>query len=160
MAFLKTLRSHVSRRFHLRPHSDVRGFALVATSSPPPKPTGDISSVFPSLSGATTEPLPPRFAGLKSRLIHGHEDAIQESWIRLLSELQNETELVATLGPAVVPELSFSDLNDVGKRTEFRDQLHKRGAAIIRGVVSEKEALAWMESVKRYVQSNPSVKGG
>ncbi len=136
---------------------------LLVTSSDsnhPAKPAGDISSVFPSLKpGAITPPLPTRFADLKKRLLQGHEDQLQESWHRLLATLREETNIIRTTGSTVVPELLFKDMHNLEKRTEFRDQLHKRGVAIIRGVVSEREALGWKELIKRYIQTNPSTKG-
>lgn len=58
-----------------------------------------------------------------------------------------------------MPEINFWDLNDVEKRTKFRDALHQTGVAVIRGVVQEKEALGWKELVKRYIASNPGTKG-
>ncbi|KAL8692497.1 MAG: hypothetical protein Q9218_002500 [Villophora microphyllina] len=135
------------------------GARTLASISSPSKPTGDISSVFPSLSGAAPSPLPPRFVDLKKRLIRGHEDAITESWHRLLAALQHKRGEVKTLGPKIVPEINFYDLGDVGKRTLFRDALHKTGVAVIRGVVSEKEALGWKELVQRYIRTNPSTRG-
>ena len=123
------------------------------------KPVGDISSVFPSLSGAVSAPLPPRFADLKRQLIHGHEDQLRDSWQRLLAKLREETEVIKALGSRVVPELSFRDLDNVEKRTTFRDELRNRGVAVIRGVVAEQEALDWKELTKRYIQNNPTTKG-
>lgn len=137
-----------------------RLLASTAGSIRPPKAAGDISSVFPSLKpDNATSPLPPRFADLKRRLIQGHEDRLQDSWYRLLADLREETEVIRALGSAVIPELAFADMNDIEKRTKFRDQLRKRGVAIIRGVVSEREALGWKELLKRYIQNNPSTKG-
>ena len=123
------------------------------------KPVGDISSVFPSLSDTTTPPLPPRFADLKRSLKRGWEDALQDSWRRLLISLHEETKKVKALGSRVIPELDFRHMHDLDKRTVFRDELHKSGVAVIRGVVTEKEALDWKELVKRYIQNNPSTKG-
>lgn len=139
--------------------SQVRWMTAVSRQTTTAKPAGDISSVFPSLSGTFSAPLPSRFADLKARLIHGHEDGVRESWVRLLSELRHETETIRAIGSGMVPEISFGDVDDVGKRATFKDQLHKRGVAIIRGVVAEKEALDWKEMVKSYVQNNPSTKG-
>lgn len=59
----------------------------------------------------------------------------------------------------MVPQINFWNLNDVEKRTEFRDALHQTGVAVIRGVVESNEALGWKELVKRYIASNPGVKG-
>ena len=134
-----------------------------ATTTSKPERTaklaGDISSVFPSLSGAVSAPLPPRFADLKRRLIHGHEDQLRDSWQRLLANIREEREVIKALGSKVVPELSFRDLDNVEKRTTFRDELHNRGVAVIRGVVAEQEALGWRELTKRYIQNNPATKG-
>ena len=123
------------------------------------KSVGDISSVFPSLTGVQSPPLPPRFADLKRRLIQGHETHVRDSWHRLLADLREEIDVIKTLGSQVIPELEFRDMHDVEKRTTFRDGLRKRGVAIIRGVVSEREALGWKELLKRYIQDNPSTKG-
>ena len=123
------------------------------------KTSGDISSVFPSLSGSSPEPLPPRFATVKKCLIHGHEAQVQDSWNRLLDALKKRREEIKTKGFNIVPEINFWNLNDVEKRTEFRDALHQTGVAVIRGVVEGKEALGWKELVKRYIASNPGVKG-
>ena len=65
------------------------------------KDAGDISSVFPSLSGKAPEPLPPRFADLKKRLISGNEDAIKASWHRLLKSLRTEIDEIKQKGNAV-----------------------------------------------------------
>ena len=130
-----------------------------STSAQPSKPTGDISSVFPSLSGLQSPPLPSRFADLKKRLIQGNEDRVRDSWHRLLAELGREIDVIKALGSKIIPELEFRDMHNMEKRTTFRDGLRKRGVGLIRGVVSEKEALGWKELVKRYIQTNPSTKG-
>jgi len=124
------------------------------------KDAGDISSVFPSLKpGAVSPPLPQRFAELKRRLIQGHEDRLQDSWDRLLAVLGDDIALIRALGSAVIPELNFWDMHNMEKRTTFRDQLRERGVAVIRGVVTEREALGWKELLQRYIQTNPSTKG-
>ena len=134
-------------------------WAATSTSVHHRKAAGDISSVFPSLSGIDNPPLPPRFADLKRRLKNGHEDGLRDSWHRLLADLQEEVEVIKALGSKVIPELEFRDIHNVEKRTNFRDGLRKRGVGLIRGVVSEREALGWKELVKRYIQTNPSTKG-
>ena len=136
-----------------------RNLATRNFSHPFAKREGDISSVFPSLSEDVIPPPPSRFADLKSRLIAGYEDAVQVSWHELLSKLKEEIEAIRALGSGVVPEISYSDINDVARRTRFRDSLKKRGIAVVRGVISESEALGWKELVKRYIKSNPGVRG-
>ena len=137
----------------------LRRATTLSKSEHPPKPAGDVSSVFPSLSGVVSPPLPARFADLKRRLIHGHEDQLRDSWQRLLANLREETEVIKALGSSVVPELDFKDLDNLEKRTTFRNDLHNRGVAVIRGVVAEREALDWKELTKRYIQNNPATKG-
>lgn len=149
----------VARYLRIASTRNVRGLASLSNHAISTKPSGDISSIFPSLSGVQSAPLPPRFADVKSRLINGHEDAIRESWVRLLSDLQKETEIIRAASSAIVPELAFSDLNNLEKRANFKDQFHKRGVAVIKGVVTEKEALEWKELLKKNIQSNPSIRG-
>ena len=137
----------------------IRYATAQSSSSPSAKASGDISSVFPSLSGAASAPLPPRFADVKSQLISGNENSLRASWEDLLSSLREEKEVIRDLGPAIIPELDFKDLGNVEEKTKFRDSLHRRGVAVIRGVVPEEEALGWKELVKRYIKTNPSTRG-
>jgi hypothetical protein len=65
------------------------------------KEAGDISSVFPSLSGKKPDPLPSRFADLKKSLIKGNEDAVSASWQRLLTSVRKEIDEVKKLGSDV-----------------------------------------------------------
>lgn len=139
--------------------SHTRNVITHTSPNPPIKAVGDISSVFPSLSGATSVPLPPRFANLKSQLIAGHEERLRASWEQLLSSLKQEIEVIKALGPAIIPELDFRDIGNLEKRTKFRDELRKRGVAVVRGVVPEDEALGWKELAQRYIQTNPSTRG-
>ena len=140
----------------------VKQYATMPSSSPrTTKAAGDISAVFPSLSGEVSPPLPPRFIDVKARLIQGYEDRLQESWQRLLSELRQEIEVIKAEGSSTVPEISFSDIkyNQIESMTMFRNNFKKRGVAIIRDVVPESEALGWKELLKRYIQTNPLTKG-
>lgn len=66
------------------------------------KEAGDISSVFPSLSGKASEPLAARFSDVKKQLIKGHEDAVTESWHRLLASLKEEIVEVKKEGSKVI----------------------------------------------------------
>lgn len=65
------------------------------------KAAGDISSVFPSLSGVAPAPLHPRFATLKRKYLNGRESDLQTSWERLVGELRREVEEVKELGSKV-----------------------------------------------------------
>lgn len=128
-----------------------------AAAAHAPKKEGDISSVFVSLSGAAREPLPDRFRALKRELVAGHEDAVVRSWGRLLRALRAENEAVERGGPGVIPSVEFGDLEaDVAR---LKGEIRKRGAAVVRGVVDEKEARSYKEEVEEYVRKNPSTKG-
>ena len=65
------------------------------------KAQGDISSVFPSLSGKKPETLPSRFQDLKAQLVKGKEQEIQDSWFRLLASLREEIDKIKRLGSDV-----------------------------------------------------------
>ena len=84
---------------------------------------------------------------------------MRDSWHRLLADLRQETDVIKALGSKVIPELEFKDMHNREKTTTFRDGLRKRGVGLIRGVVSEREALGWKELAKRYIQINPSTRG-
>ena len=84
---------------------------------------------------------------------------MRDSWHRLLLDLGREIDVIKALDSKVIPELEFRDMHNIEKRTTFRDGLRNRGVGLIRGVVSEREALDWKELVKRYIQTNPSTKG-
>lgn len=120
------------------------------------KREGDISDAFASLSGMVSGPLEPRFATIKSGLISGKEDAISDSFYRLLDALREEIPTIATLKSAVVPEISFQDLKDPKK--DFSTEYRKRGVAVIRGVIPQPEALELKEELRAYIAANPSTK--
>ena len=136
-----------------------RHIATQTSTTPSSKSSGDISSVFPSLSDNIAPPLPPRFAALKARLIAGHEDRLQTSWHELLESLEREKEIIRARGSTLIPEIEYRDIDDVQKQAEFGDTLKHRGVGVIRGVVSEREALDWKELLLRYIKTNPGVKG-
>lgn len=74
------------------------------------KAAGDISSVFPSLSGKKAEPLPQRFADLKQKTVGGKEDVLQKSWMRLLKSLENEIKEINDRGSNVMALITLQDL--------------------------------------------------
>lgn len=73
----------------------------MAAATAPTKSAGDISAVFPSLSGKIAEPLPPRFKDLKKTLIAGNARDITASWTRLLDSLRQEIEKIKAHGSSV-----------------------------------------------------------
>ncbi|EEU39299.1 uncharacterized protein NECHADRAFT_94732 [Fusarium vanettenii 77-13-4] len=119
------------------------------------KKEGDISSVFRSLSGGDDEPLPPRFAEVKRSLAQ-NKDALHASWSRLLTQLREETEIVKAEGSACIPEIQFTGLDNPS--AEFASEIRKRGIAVVRQVIPEKEARAYKEDVEAYIAANPSTR--
>lgn len=66
------------------------------------KAAGDISSVFPSLRpDYQPEPLPSRFKDLKADLFAKNEDALKQSWKRLLHSLDEEIQKIKAKGSDV-----------------------------------------------------------
>lgn len=120
------------------------------------KREGDISDAFASLSGMVFEPLEPRFAVMKNQLIAGKEDAIRDSFYRLLDALREEIPAITALKSAVVPEISFQDLKDGS--ADFSAEYRKRGVAVIRNVIPQAEALAMKEDLRAYISQNPQTK--
>ena len=75
-----------------------RGAATAATRK---KIRGDISSVFPSLSGILRLPLPDQYAELKSLFSTGRERVQAESWEKLLLSGEKEEAAMKKLGSDV-----------------------------------------------------------
>jgi len=148
MSFLRIARA---ARLHVPPH--VRTVASQAAS----KRSGDISDAFASLSGQDFRPLAPEYAGLKARLVGGNEEAVRQSWERLLADLKEEVPLIVEKGSAIIPEIDFRDIDDAP--AEFSSELKRRGVAVVRGVVGEQEALSWKEDLREYIRRNPQTKG-
>lgn len=120
------------------------------------KRAGDISDAFVSLSGQAFKPLPPKYADLKLQLLKGNEQAIRDSWERLLAHLRQEVPVIKELGSRIVPEIAYQDIDNPSEH--FRAELKKRGVAIIRGVVSEEQALQWKADLRAYIKANPHTK--
>ncbi|TVY45959.1 Uncharacterized protein LSUB1_G000205 [Lachnellula subtilissima] len=123
-----------------------------------PRKEGDISSVFASLSGTEATPLPARFASIKQSLLLPHAPAIVASWSRLLSSLRSEISEIATAGSDIIPSIDFEEIHNHSRVQPFANSLRKRGAAIIRGVVPEEQALGWKSEIRDYLIANPQTK--
>lgn len=131
--------------------------ASTATAQKAVKKEGDISDAFVSLSGARRPPLPDRFRKLKCDLVRGRERQIADSWTRLLRRLRAENEIIAQKGSDVIPQVNFADL-DAGCEG-LKEEIRKRGAIVVRGVIPEGEARAYKEGIEDYVKKNPWTRG-
>lgn len=149
-AVIRPSTSIVCRR---RQSSHVVNFA----AEPQTKREGDISDSFASLSRLEDAPLPDHFRALKLSLVEGHEEAIKASWNRLLKRLEVENDIVAEQGSKVIPEIRFDHLDEDLRNS--REEIKKRGAAVIRGVVPEDEAWGYKFELEEYIRKNPQTKG-
>lgn len=140
------------------------------------KAAGDISSVFPSLSGVAPAPLHPRFAALKRKYLNGRESDLQAGWERLVGELRQEVEEVKELGSKVrplfigylevpvlmrvvqaIPSIEFKHLASASP-AEIAE-IKRRGVVVIRNVIPEHEALQLKADIGDYLRENPNAKG-
>jgi hypothetical protein len=99
---------------------------------------------------------------LKQQLVGQNGEAILDSWLRLLKHLEEETiPSVNELSHSIIPEVDFSSIVENGGQLPEKSKalLKDRGTIVIRGLVSERQALAWKQSVREYVKKNPSTKG-
>ncbi|KAI5816204.1 hypothetical protein BZA77DRAFT_313870 [Pyronema omphalodes] len=159
---LQTLRRLLSRRARTTTlQSANRPIATslhVPTPPPPPpplprsRPVGDISSIFPSLSGRAASTLPTRFADIKQSIISGHEPSVQASWKRLLPVLRNEVDKIIAQGPSIIPSIPFSSLSSItpAQITSIR----QRGCVVIRDVLPKSLALDLKHQAQTYISLN------
>ncbi|KAF2651396.1 DUF1479 domain protein [Lophiostoma macrostomum CBS 122681] len=133
------------------PKSFVRRIATAPVTS---KAAGDISSVFPSLSGKSPEALPPRFRALKKQLVKGKEDALSASWERLLVSLQEEIKKIKTLGSKIIPTIDYADVKKGNLTQSALDEIRHRGSVVIRGVLPKSTVLDYKEKAREYIAAN------
>ncbi|KAH8652120.1 hypothetical protein BX600DRAFT_527284 [Xylariales sp. PMI_506] len=122
-----------------------------------PNREGDISDAFAAFGGKEPDPLPDRYRLRKLELVNGHEDSIIAGWERLLKVLQKENQIVAQKGVSVIPEVRFSNLD--GDIAQNREEIKRRGVAVVRGVIPEDEARSYKFEIEDYVRQNPQTRG-
>ncbi|CAF3806651.1 unnamed protein product [Rotaria socialis] len=122
-----------------------------------PKPEGDISSVFASLSGVDAgKPLEPRFSQLKAQIIRGHEQQVKDSWYRLLDALKHENDTIRFSDKSIIPEVEFNSIKNLS--ADLVNEIRNRGTMIVRGVLPENEALKLKLDAEDYIKQNPNTK--
>ena len=119
------------------------------------KREGDISDAFASLSNISAE-LPARFAAIKQDLVANNGPALTSSFHRLLAALAAEIPVIKALGSNVIPSIDYTSLQD--PPASFTEAHKRTGLAIIRSVISESQALAWLSELKAYIRANPHTK--
>jgi len=118
------------------------------------KEAGDISSIFPSLSGKKVLLLAPRYSELKKQLIQGKEEAVVKSWHRLQASLQGEITELKQKGNKVIGEVDFLDIRNGSVPQSFVDSIRHRGVGIIRNVLPRTYALDLKAQAKEYIAAN------
>lgn len=56
-----------------------------------------------------------------------------------------------------IPSVDFKDLKSLSEEQVAR--VRQAGSVVIRNVVDDAEAVAWRESLKKFVQENPDAEG-
>ena len=149
---------HLSRQQQVAWNPMVRmASSMSAMMQPSKKPEGDISSVFASLSGvAADEPLEPRFVQLKAQIIQGYEKQVTDSWYRLLDALKVENAKVRSSGSSIIPEVRFDQIGHLSN--DMIERIRNCGTMVVRGVLSEEEALQLKADAQQYIKRNPQTK--
>ncbi|RAK98909.1 DUF1479 domain-containing protein [Aspergillus ibericus CBS 121593] len=119
------------------------------------KAAGDISSVFPSLRpDYKPEPLPSRFKDLKLRYFQENEEALKQSWKRLLPSLEEEVHKIKSKGSDIIPSVKYSDVVNGTVPNHLLAEIRHRGSVVIRNVLPREKALEWKERIKDYAAAN------
>ncbi|KAG1736520.1 hypothetical protein EDB19DRAFT_1896026 [Suillus lakei] len=97
---------------------------------------------------------PERFVDLKHEIVAttpNYERRLTESWNDLLQELDERTTEI------YVPQVHFQYLDTL--IPEQLDDIRRKGAIIIHGVVEESEAISWKTALEDFIKANPHVEG-
>lgn len=119
------------------------------------RPAGDISSVFDSLS-KSSKGLNDSYGEIKKQLIKDPV-ALKESWLRVKKALAAGIAEIKEKGSDIIPTISFAELHAFSE--EKRQEILKRGALVIKGVIPKDEAKALKTDVIEYINDNPHTVG-
>lgn len=111
-----------------------------------------------SFYGEKPVPLPSRFGHLKRKLVAGHEPAIEASWGRLLTALRDEIKHIEAGGTDLIPSIGFADIDNPARVGQFSDKVKRYGIGVVRGVVAESDAEAWVAETKKYLETKHEFK--
>lgn len=134
--------------------SRARGYATETQTNTAQRAPGTIEDIFSSFHDRP--PFPERFADLKRSMWN---DQLVESWREVIGELEHVAERVGQLGSAAVPEIPYASL-ERGLTHDESQVLKDSGAFIVKGAVSQQEALEWRKELYAHIMDNRSrVKG-
>ncbi|KAH8896851.1 DUF1479-domain-containing protein [Thozetella sp. PMI_491] len=106
--------------------------------------------------------LEQRFSELKQSIVRSEDrDRVIESYHRLTKALEVEAERIAKEGPKSIPEIDFSTVESNGGHFPkgLVEQVRQTGCVIIRGVVSEEQAVQWENDLRSYTKRHPKIAG-
>jgi hypothetical protein len=86
------------------------------------------------------------------------EAALRQSWLKTCAALKELTDEIVLKGTSIIPEVKYEEMLDLGQ--EGKDELLKRGAFVVRGVVDKQVADGWFHDLKGYVADNRGDIGG
>ncbi|KAH6909282.1 hypothetical protein BKA70DRAFT_1278064 [Coprinopsis sp. MPI-PUGE-AT-0042] len=104
--------------------------------------------------------LPPRYAELKKQIAASYPDFEQNAtraWREITEELNKFAETIQKEGSSYIPSVDFKDLKSLSQ--EQVAKVRQAGSVVIRNIVDDTEAIAWRESLKKFVKENPDVEG-
>ncbi|OBZ72402.1 Uncharacterized protein YbiU [Grifola frondosa] len=105
-------------------------------------------------------PCPPRLVEVKQEIAASYpnfQERVTKAWADILGELEKVTAEIASQGPKAVPEVTFSELQNLSP--ERREDIRRNGCVVIRDVVDDTEAESWQAWLREYVTANPGVEG-
>ncbi|MGA0124808.1 MAG: YbiU family protein, partial [bacterium] len=82
---------------------------------------------------------------------------LDSSFIELSRSLKEEVEEIIALaanGSEVIPEISFTDIQNGAVSSDLTELVKKRGCAVIRQVFSSERVSDWNEQIGEYIESN------
>lgn len=114
---------------------------------------------WPEFSSIPNDEQSDDLANYKSAIIQEYgQEALIKSWLKVCSELEKVTKEIREKGNAVIPEISYSELQDLSIKQ--KEEYKRVGCFLIRGVVEKDVAEEWFKDLKGYVADNKDLVTG
>ena len=102
----------------------------------------DTWPAWPEFTSIPDEEQSDDLVNYKSAIIQEYgQEAITQSWLKVCSELEKVTREIREKGSAIIPEISFHDLQSLTE--ERKEECKKVGCFLIRDVVNQEVAEQW-----------------
>ncbi|TFK22748.1 DUF1479-domain-containing protein [Coprinopsis marcescibilis] len=108
----------------------------------------------------TAAELPVRFAELKQAIAKSYPDfeqRITQAWKEIIEQLEEFSKVIQKEGSSYVPQVNFKDLGALSE--EQIAKIRRVGTVVIKDIVDDEHAIAWRESLEKFVKDNPDVQG-